>query len=492
MIIEIPLGAYVPVFRRRARADPAPRPDASPAVELAEPPLDAQEPLLEPPKPASPEPALATGPKAAGGWKLRAAIGAAVVLGPAALAIGLGAGRWSSEPNDDWRRHLSVAAASTVDPALRPSADAFLAAVKSRLSDFDDSVVNDLPEGGPSRSYKLRIAFYPGGADGAVSYKLSLANPDGDVLYSEQNVIAARCAAMFECAGRLAAKVAAPYGLVYMDALKTDRKDGRDCVIESFEYFRRPSLHDLVAVEACLRTEVARRPFDLPAMTALSRILLQEYRLGVKPSDGADPIAAADALALRALELGPEKSRAFKSVFEVRFFQRRYDEAFKAADRAIEINPFAADVLFRVGAARIARGEAEQGKALLDRAVELNPAPPHWIEFYIFLEAFARGDESAAARAAELSGDGNGAARPARPGDRGESAQGCRRETEKPAGAGEGVSHRRRGHPRRARTLRPDGASAAAAAGRVEPGPAGPQPVGRDGVSFSAAYSAPS
>ena len=61
VIIEIPLGAYVPVFRRRARADPAPRPDASPAVELAEPPLDAQEPLLEPPKPASPEPALARG-----------------------------------------------------------------------------------------------------------------------------------------------------------------------------------------------------------------------------------------------------------------------------------------------------------------------------------------------------------------------------------------------------------------------------------------------
>ena len=143
-------------------------------------------------------------------------------------------------------------------------------------------------------------------------------------------------------------------------------------------------MHDLGAVEACLRTEVARRPFDLPAMTALSRILLQEYRLGVKPSDGADPIAAADALAVRALELGPEKSRAFKSVFEVRFFQRRYDEAFKAADRAIEINPFAADVLSgsarrasraakraSQGAAR-SRGRAQSGAAALDRVLYLS------------------------------------------------------------------------------------------------------------------------
>jgi hypothetical protein len=403
VIIEIPLGAYVPVFRRRTEAYPAPRPDAWPAVESAEPPLDAQKPAdLEPQSPANAEPA--TGPKAAGGWKLRAAIGAAVVLAPAAIAIGLGAGRWTSEPIDDLRRHISVAAASPVDPALRPSADAFLAALKSRLSDFDESVLNDAPEGGRSRSYKLRIAFSPGDADGMVSYKVSLTSPDGDVLYGEQNTLAARCAAMFECAGRLAAKVAGPYGLIYMDALKNDLKVGRDCVIESFEYFRRPSLGDLGAVEACLRAEVARRPFDLPAITALSRILLQQYRLGVKPSDGGDPIAAADALALRALELGPEKSRAFKSIFEVRFFQRRYDEAFKAADRAIEINPFAADILFRVGAARIARGESGKGKALLDRGAELNPAPPHWIAFFVFLEAFERSDESAAARAADAPG----------------------------------------------------------------------------------------
>jgi tetratricopeptide (TPR) repeat protein len=398
LVIEIPRGAYIPVFRRRAAdAGSAPGADAEPAETPAEPaPADAPAPGAADAAPAAQAPAIDRTFRAA-------AILAALVL--AAVLAAIGVDRWRSPgPNDDSDRYLAVMAAPVTDPELRPVAEAFVAAVRSRLADFEDIVVVDKPSAPPSRSYTLKIALYPA-AGKSLSYEASLTNPNGKALYGEQNALSDACSALFDCAGRLAAKIAAPYGLIYADALETARSDARDCVMESFEYFRHQTYGDLSAVEACLRTAIARKPFNIAAMTALSRVYLQQYRLGLKPSGGGDPLAAAEALAERALELGPQKARAFKSIFEVRFFQRRYEEAFAAARRALEINPYAADILYRVGAAHIARGEFAKGAALLAHARDLNPAAPHWVAFFEFLEAFGRGDEAAAARAA----DGEGA-----------------------------------------------------------------------------------
>jgi tetratricopeptide (TPR) repeat protein len=382
--IKMPLGGYRVAFERTVFDEAAPEAEDQPL------PSERQ----------SPEnvPVALDGPSR----KLLVAIAALSAF--AAILIGCIEANhlFGSPPENESATFLTLEAVGASDPALQPLAPAFVAAVKSRIGEFED-VVLFTSETAQLRRYTLTISLHPG-ADGSVSYYASLINPAGASIYSDQNSIGRHNQDISSQAALMAAKIAAPYGVIYADMLVRNEPGGRKCVIDSFEYFKHNYSRRLPDVEQCLKTTMEKRPFYIPAITALSRLYLHEYRIGIKTADNVDPIQAAEALALRAAELGPQKARAFKSIFEVRFFQKRYDEAFVAAERALELNPYAADILYRVGAARIARGEFEKGKVLLDRARTLNPVVPDWAQFFFFLEAVNRADENSAAQAAEAPG----------------------------------------------------------------------------------------
>ena len=194
-----------------------------------------------------------------------------------------------------------------------------------------------------------------------------------------------------DAVSRIAAYIAQPYGIIYSVLRRYGTSPEMACVIRSFEFFRKIELDALMPAIRCLEEVIAQRPNFYIAHTALSRLSLFRYQI----SDGGEAqkaLALAGTYADMATAIAPERPRVFKTIFEVRFFQRRFEEAFAASAHALSLNPDATDILFRVGAAQIARDRVDEGLALIRRAQGLNGATPNWVKFYIFLAAYLSND----------------------------------------------------------------------------------------------------
>ena len=118
-----------------------------------------------------------------------------------------------------------------------------------------------------------------------------------------------------------------------------------------------------------------------------------DTRLGAEP-----PLEAAEALALKAIAVGPERATSYRALAMILHLKGRKDEALDLARRALDINPFDANALATLGAIQIANGDYKGGAAVLKRVVADHPHFPSWIRFYLFLEAFMRADTEEQAR----------------------------------------------------------------------------------------------
>lgn len=374
IVINVPRGGYVPVFRRRTSA----------AGEEA-----ARASVSAPPDAVSPAPSAARARLWRNGLLALLALAAIVAVlafpglrGPALVT--------------DVPTLYMVMPEKLPDARLAAIAERYATALKTRLSKFEDvRVTDDRPSGD---FYEVELGFFAK-RDGTVEAVVQVDNVRDEQLFSQENVIGADENADMRVVAELAAKIAEPYGVVYSDMVARPLGGEQKCVIGSYEYFRHGGPGDLPGIEECLRGAVAARPRSVRALATLSRILLEKYRLGLA-SPGQDPLEEADQLATHAVEAAPQRARAMSAIFEVRFFQKRYDEAFAAAERALALYPDSSCLLYRVGATRMARGDFEQGRALFERARKLNPVPPAWTQFFSFLDALNRGDETSAARAA--------------------------------------------------------------------------------------------
>jgi len=392
IVIDMPRGGYVPIFRRTPAScgqDAEARDDVIPCS--GEPaPVSAPKPEAEP----SPAPPTARA-RSYGLLSLLAL--AAAIVGVAFTMRPRGPGEVTDVPVV-----VIVAPEKLSEPRLATVADRFVTALRTRLSRYDDVVVTEQPRASVPGVYEVEFAFFAR-KDGSVESVVHVDDRRDQILFSQEKVIGVSEDEDIRVASAIAEKIAAPHGVIYADMLAQPLAGEQKCVVDSYEYFRNRR-GDLGAVEDCLRNAIAANPRSARALTALSRVLLEEYRLDLARPGQADPLAEADALAMRAAEAAPQKGRPFKAIFEVRFFQKRFDEAFEAAQRALELNPDAADILYRVAAARITRGDFAEGRALLERARKQNPVPPAWMQFFFVLEALDRGDAAAAARAAETPG----------------------------------------------------------------------------------------
>ncbi|MCW2285035.1 tetratricopeptide (TPR) repeat protein [Rhodoblastus acidophilus] len=372
IIIDVPRGGYVPVFRRRESSPGQGEPAAVSAA----------------PGQASP-----AAPARTRLWRngLLALLALAAIVAVLAFRGLRGPALVTDVPT-----LYIVTSEKLPDARLAAIADRYATALKTRLSKFEDvRVTDDRPSGD---FYEVELSFFPK-KDGTVEAVVQVDNVRDEQLFSQETVIGADENADMRAVAELSAKIAEPYGVVYSDMVARPLGGEQKCVIGSYEYFRNGGPGDLPGIEQCLRGAVAARPRSVRALATLSRILLEEYRLGLAPP-GADPLDEADKLATRAAEAAPQRARAMSAIFEVRFFQKRYDEAFAAAERALGLYPDSSCLLYRVGATRMARGDFDQGRALFERAHKLNPVQPAWTQFFSFLDALNRGDETAAARAA--------------------------------------------------------------------------------------------
>jgi TolB-like protein len=87
-------------------------------------------------------------------------------------------------------------------------------------------------------------------------------------------------------------------------------------------------------------------------------------------------IAAAEALAQRALVADPHEAYSHWALGAVRLFQRRHDESIDAYRRAVELNPNGQDLLMYFGWALTYAGRPDEGIAFMHQAIDRNPYHP--------------------------------------------------------------------------------------------------------------------
>jgi TolB-like protein/Tfp pilus assembly protein PilF len=173
------------------------------------------------------------------------------------------------------------------------------------------------------------------------------------------------------------------------------------CVARFYRYLRHKSETAHARVRACLEDIVRRESCYADAWAALSWIRADEYRLGYnRRNRGKTPLKEALAAARRAVDCDPGNATAWLYLGKAAFALGQDDEARGYLIRALRLNPGDANLLAEAGTTLALMGDWQAGLPLVRKALILNPYAPPWYHGILFLDAWRRGDNAAALRAA--------------------------------------------------------------------------------------------
>ncbi len=416
--IELPLGNYVPMFRRVALIARAPLGD--PVV---------------PDAPASP-PSIPPQPRRARlrdvGWSRIGACLALVALGGGIYA---GLDWWFdfNTPNPNTvlaavqPRAGEAARLATIYPviyvgAFQPAGDAGAAQadrlrgkLRDALARFDEIAVVSGPPPADERQrpvadsasrYAL-TASVERDKTGLLSVALRLADvSDGRIAFARifERARHDDDAASEEAIVReVAVALAQPYGIIHARErarhMNSATGDPRyRCLIDSYDFWRSYDAGLHARVRDCLERVTADDPTFAAGFAALAEIALQEHRRGLNLRSGDAPaLDRALQAARRAVEVRPGSAHAHQALMDTLFFRGEYASALDAGDKAVKLNPYHPSVLGCYGARLIALGEVEKGGRYVREAAQAGAVRPNWLEFFLFLASYLADDQRAAA-----------------------------------------------------------------------------------------------
>jgi tetratricopeptide (TPR) repeat protein len=418
--IDLPLGSYVPVFRRGT---------------------------LVPKRPATPERIVRGGAAfdwRGANWRRMAAALALVLLGAgiyAALDFRFDFNTPSPQPVS-----LFAAAQPRAEPigvrampaypvvfvgpfqsvdrngAAASPADALRGKLRDALARFDEIEVVSAPLAGEARDrtfdpegapatghYRLTASVESGDAgviglgirltdalDGRVAYARSFggARRDGETALGEETIVR-----------EVSAALAQPYGIIQAHERARDVAGETQyrCLIEAHDYWRNYDPQQHRRARDCLERATETAPGFALGYAALAPIVLEEYRSGMNPRPN-DPPALQRALAAarRAVELKPGSARAHQALSNVQFARGDYPLAIEAGERAVVLNPYDPTVLADYGGILVALGEQARGARMIREAAGAIVVRPGRHDFFLFLTAHLAGDWAGAARYAAL------------------------------------------------------------------------------------------
>ena len=401
--IRLRPGSYVPEFLSRGPHEPE-----SATLQIDTEPSESPKPRGDPTIPDQ---------------KMRRAqkgFGFSLALAIIVMALGLGTGAiiWRAVTSTarapvasswaDASATISVDPIETTgdDPAAQVFVDDVEARLENAISRFDDPVV--LHRGADAQlasqpDYRLSGRLTPSG-DGTMSLAFRIWHPaSGEIVWTRtfDGLHLDRAEAALEpTVSAVSTAVAQTYGVVFTDMHKrlSGRSDGFGCLVLAYNYFKAPSSPAHQAARDCLERSVAQHPDFAPGFAALAYLMVDTYLTGLDARPDEKPLDVAIEMANRAIDLAPQKARMHAAIFQTRFFNKRFEDAFESADWALQLNPYATDTPARIGAAYVLRGDFDKGIALIQRALRFNASPPGWYEFYLFLDAHMRGDQHGAER----------------------------------------------------------------------------------------------
>ncbi len=197
---------------------------------------------------------------------------------------------------------------------------------------------------------------------------------------------------------QLAETLVQPFGVVYSDgrnkSVSMQLGDPRyRCVLETAESFRSFDPIQQPHARTCLEHLTSVDPNFAIGFTYLAAIDLREYQYRLDVQTGKmPPLERALRAAQRGVELNPESSRAYEMLFVVLFARRDLTAAFAAGDKAIKLNRYDMRSVGTYGARLIASGEIDRGMSMLAQAEANSLVIPAFEQFFLFLGNYMRGD----------------------------------------------------------------------------------------------------
>lgn len=402
VLIDLPIGSYVPRFASRAPGSPvaAAASEADGTRDIGGATGDAD---------------TRRRPRRFG--RMTTAV-VAVAIGAAATAVALRGRDVRTERQETSERSAAILPEPTAGVGLdatgvlpllvievdggRPpidgvDAEAYRRRIESFSARFDDMVMVTrrspsfrLPPGQPV--YRLQIGFMREGATVTAHHQL--------VLSGSERVVTTG-------AYRFKPEMALPYtpgstldtptdldivrdltkanGAVVLDAIRlADVSEALSCLAMATLYVSERNATLLRAARACLEAEVEANPRLGPAHGLLAETLLREWRRLGEPATS-ELLVRAEAMARRAATLAPLSASPRMTLAEI--LAARGDEAgaLTAGHEAVELNPEDMAVVARQGAALARLGHAEEATTLLRRAEANSPVPSPGVLDHLFL-----------------------------------------------------------------------------------------------------------
>ena len=438
VLIDLPLGSYVPAFKRNER----PQPPHAEAV-MSPPALP---PKSEPPHGVASPPAA----KPRRPWSLRLRrLAAALALLLAGGAIYAGLGFWfdlnaggprAAIPVSQSRASELVRSSSPfpvvyvgafqAESATSAAAGVLTKQIRTKLRDalarFDDlTIISGLapadvrhtPAQGDQPSRYQLSGTVDTDAAGAISVSLLLSDvTDGRIAFARtfQHRLGGSDASSAEepIVRDIAATLAQPYGIINARERVAQMSLGTGdpryrCLLASYDYWRTYSATQHAAVRDCLEQVTVADPSFAAGFAALAEITLQENRHHLNLRAGDTPaLERAMRAARRAVELKPGSAIAYQALMDVHFRRGEHALALEAGEKAVTLNPYQPNILGSYGARLVALGQLEKGAHYLRQAAEAVSVRPAWLEFYLFLADYLMNDrQGAALHAAQIMSD---------------------------------------------------------------------------------------
>lgn len=424
LVIDLPRGGYVPLFRRRATGA-APNIDLEPVEET---------PAFEPQ--AAPAPAVPVPVVPAAVVLFRYFMVAAVLLFTAAIGyLVYVAATFSTVPQTD-----AAPAAAGTSPATGPApvagrfqpviavsplknlsgdnADDLIARglteeLVAELARFQEFIVYETIEGGtlPEAGYVLSGAVRHAGSDIRVTMQLmevpgkrAIWTQSYDRVFSVDNLLAVQD----EIARSVSTAIGQPYGVIYEREAagapsRPGSMDGYTCVLSVYDYWRSYNPDEHLKVRDCLEKTVASDPNYADAWQMLTFIYLDEYRYGLnaRPLMQYRPLDKALETAQRAVALAASDARSYEALYAVYYYRGDMEAFRRTGADARRLNPNNPEIMADFGNKLVAMGSYDEGVALIRKAMSLNPGHPGWYNIGLLLDAYRRGDYDEALVAAD-------------------------------------------------------------------------------------------
>ena len=191
-----------------------------------------------------------------------------------------------------------------------------------------------------------------------------------------------------EIIGQVAPWVAGYYGIINREMANAPEWQraqvlGRyDAVSWFFYHHKQYNLESLAKAKAALEQALAVDPGYAVAWAILGELYIDSYLLEIA---GTEAIKKAVEYGRNAMRLDPHCLHAYQTLSQACLLQHDREGCIQIMDECLALNPHATDNLGWKGVACILLGEYTKGKELIDRAIRLNPFYPWCYNFAMSL-----------------------------------------------------------------------------------------------------------